>query len=69
MQVNGPEVQKLARKKSLAVSVACMVYTDLLQTLKGERLSSVFSPDGTLISAFAARHGEEAEREIIPSAM
>ena len=31
-------------------------YTDLLQTLKGERLSSVFSPDGTLISASAAPH-------------
>ena len=27
---------------------------DLLQALKGERLSSVFSPDGTLISASAA---------------
>ena len=33
-------------------------YTDLLQTLKGERLSSVFSPDGTLISASAAPHCE-----------
>ena len=31
-------------------------YTDLLQALKGERLSSVFSPDGTLISASAAPH-------------
>ena len=30
------------------------LYTDLLQALKGERLSSVFSPDGTLISASAA---------------
>ena len=30
------------------------IYTDLLQALKGERLSSVFSPDGTLISASAA---------------
>ena len=29
-------------------------YTDLLQALKGGRLSSVFSPDGTLISASAA---------------
>ena len=28
----------------------------LLQALKGERLSSVFSPDGTLISASAAPH-------------
>ena len=32
------------------------LYTDLLQALKGERLSSVFSPDGTLISASAAPH-------------
>ena len=31
-------------------------YTDLLQALKGERLSSVFSPDWTLISASAASH-------------
>ena len=30
--------------------------TDLLQALKGDRLSSVFSPDGTLISASAAPH-------------
>ena len=32
------------------------IYTDLLQALKGERLSSVFSPDGTLISASATPH-------------
>ena len=31
-------------------------YTDLLQALKGEPLSSVFSSDGTLISASAAPH-------------
>ena len=30
------------------------MYTDLLQAFKGERLSSVFSPDETLISASAA---------------
>ncbi|WP_419627444.1 hypothetical protein, partial [Thiolapillus sp.] len=30
------------------------LYTDLLLALKGKRLSSVFSPDGTLISASAA---------------
>ena len=30
------------------------LYTDLLQALKGERISSVFSPDETLISASAA---------------
>ena len=33
-----------------------MAITDLLKALKGERLSSVFSPDGTLISASAAPH-------------
>ena len=32
------------------------LHTDLLQALKGERSSSVFSPDGTLISASAALH-------------
>ena len=32
------------------------LYTDLFQALKGERLRSVFSPDGTLISASAAPH-------------
>ena len=32
---------------------------DLLQTLEGERLSSVFSPDGTLMSASAAPHAQE----------
>ena len=32
------------------------LYIDLLQALKGERLNSVFSPDGTLISASAAPH-------------
>ena len=30
------------------------LYTDLLQAIKGECLSSVFSPDGTLISASTA---------------
>ena len=33
-----------------------MMYTDLLQALKGEDLSSVLSPDGALISASAAPH-------------
>ena len=35
----------------------------LLLALKGERLSSVFSPDGTLISASAAPHCGGRERE------
>ena len=64
MQVNGLEGQKLARKKSLAVSVACI---DHLQALKREPLRSVFSSDGTLISASAAPHcgvlrGRDAQR-------
>ena len=33
-----------------------MPYTDLLKALKGERLSSVLLPDGTLISASATPH-------------
>ena len=42
------------------------VYTDLLQAIKGERLSSVFSPDGTLISASAATHcGEGLEETFV----
>ena len=32
------------------------IYTDLLQAIKGEHLSSVFSPEGTSISASAAPH-------------
>ena len=32
------------------------IYSDLLQALKGEPLSSVFSSDGTLTSASAAPH-------------
>ena len=41
------------------------LYTDLLQGLKGERLSSVFSPDGTLISASAAPHCEATTKDYI----
>ena len=37
------------------------LYTDLLQALKGERLSSVFSPHGNLISASAAPHCGDAD--------
>ena len=39
------------------------LYTDLLQALKEDRLSSVFSPGGTLISASAAPHCGVRERE------
>ena len=39
------------------MSIACTArYTDLLQVLKAEPLSSVFSTGGTLISASAAPH-------------
>ena len=54
MQLNGLKGKKYARKKSLAVSIASMAMFDLLQALQEERLSSVFSPDGTLISASTA---------------
>ena len=52
------------RMEEIPGSKRSMLYTDLLQALKGEGLSSVFSPDGTLISASAAPHcGGERERE------
>ena len=49
----------------MAVSVAVWLYTDLLQALKGERLSSVFSPDRTLISASAAPHCGRNQSKVI----
>ena len=55
--------EKQARGKFLAVSVACIGYAELLQAFKGERLSSVFSQDGTLIPASAAPHCGEWEKE------
>ena len=40
--------------------------TDLLQAIKGERLSSVFLPDGTLTSASAAPHcGVTTQHELV----
>ena len=42
--------------------MACVANTDLLQALKGERLCSVFSPDGTLISVSAAPHCGDTEQ-------
>ena len=42
--------------KGLMMMMMIWLYTDLPQALKAERLSSVFSPDGTLISASAAPH-------------
>ena len=43
------------------------IYYDLLQSLKGQHLSSVFSSDGTLISVFAASHcGMQGERLLYP---
>ena len=53
-------------KEEIPGSAHVWLYTDLLQALKGERLSSVFSPDGTLISASAAPHcgvGRTKDRE------
>ena len=44
------------------------IYTDLIQALKGEHLSSVLSPDGTLISASAAPHyGAEPQNILLPN--
>ena len=60
MQVNGPEGQKGARKKFLAVSKHIWLYTDVPQALKREQKRepsrTMFSLDGTLISAPAAPH-------------
>ena len=57
MQVNGPEGWKLSKEEIPGSKRGMYGYnTDLLQALKGERLNSVFSPDGTLISASAAPH-------------
>ena len=52
----------------MAASVAYIrLYTDILKALKGERLSSVFSTDGTLISASAAPHCEAQSKEQSPA--
>ena len=40
-------------------------YTDLLQALRGERLSAAFSLDGTLISASAAPHCGAPKEDIL----
>ena len=37
-------------------SIHVRLYTDLLQALKGQRLSSAFSSDGTSMSASATPH-------------
>ena len=50
-------------KRSMHGLLTWPTCTDLLQALKGERLSSVFSPDGTLISASAAPHCGEPFKE------
>ena len=49
------EISKEKIPGSKRSSYGCI---DLLQALKGESLSSVFSPNGTLISASAAPHCE-----------
>ena len=48
-------------------SVASMTLYSLLQALKGERLSSVFSSNGTLISASADPHCGASRRTIPPA--
>ena len=59
MHVNGPEGQKLPRKKSLAVGVACKAMFGPTPGLKGRTLSSGFSTDRNLISASAELHCRE----------
>ena len=53
MKVNRPEE---ISKEEIPGSKRLWLYTDLLQALKGERLSSVFSSGETSISASAAPH-------------
>ena len=58
------------RKKSLAVSVACMAIYWPTPGLKGECLSSVFSPDRTLNFASAAPHcGRRLKRSLFDRTM
>ena len=74
MKVNGPEGQKGQKgiktkrgRNSWQQAQHVWLYTDPLQTLKEERLSSVFSTDGTLISASAAPHCEAQSKEQSPA--
>ena len=48
--------EEIPGSKCSACMAVLICYTDLLQALLGEPLSSVFSTDGTLISASAAPH-------------
>ena len=50
MQVNGPEGYKVARKKSLAVGVACMAIHGLAPSSKRRTFELSFLTDGSLIS-------------------
>ena len=72
MQVNRPKGKNKQERHPWQQAQQVWLYTDLLQALKGEHLNSVFSPDGTLISASAARHcsgkkkaGEEEKRTTV----
>ena len=47
---------EMSKEEIPASKLSMHAYTDLLQALNGEPFSSVFSTDGTLISAFAASH-------------
>ena len=64
MQVNGPEGRNEQGRNSWQKAQHVWLYTDLLQALKGERFSTVFSPDGTLISASAAPHCGKLEQAL-----
>ena len=58
MQVNGPEGQTLAKKKSLAAGIACKAMYRPAPGLKGkgEPLSCWFSTDKSFISVSALPH-------------
>ena len=57
-------VEISSRKKSLAVSEACIhIHSDLLQALKAEPLRSGFSTDGSLIYALTVQHCGIKDRE------
>ena len=51
MQVNEPDEQKLARKKSLTVDEACTAVLTYSRLKRGKPLPAGFSTDGSSVSA------------------
>ena len=56
MKKNADEWTRRVETSKEEIPVSKRIMHGLLQALKGEPLSSVFSPDGALISASAAPH-------------